>query len=77
MALLHKITKSGVLRSNISSKGQLLLLNGPKGGLEVNIVSRWWLEGKARSCLTRMRGSRVACRLNNLAITRYPIKVSW
>ena len=40
MALLDKVTKSYVLRSNIGSKGYLLLLDGPKGGLEVSIVSR-------------------------------------
>ena len=33
VVLLDKIAKSGVLRSNISSKGHLLPLNGPKGGL--------------------------------------------
>ena len=40
MALLNKILKSGVLRSNKCSKGDLLLLNGPKGVLEVGIVRR-------------------------------------
>jgi len=48
MALFNKVTKSGALRSNISSKGGLLFLNGPKGGLQVGIVSRGWLRGKAR-----------------------------
>ena len=38
MPLLNKITKSGILRSNIGAKGYLLLLGGPKGGLEVSIV---------------------------------------
>ena len=38
-ALLDKVTKSSVLRRNICSKGYLLLLDGPKGGLEVGIVS--------------------------------------
>ena len=33
MALLDEVTKRGVLRSNISSNGHLLLLNGPKDGL--------------------------------------------
>jgi len=37
--LLYRGTKSHVLIYNIGSKGYLLLLDGPKGGLEVNIVS--------------------------------------
>ena len=37
--LLDKVKKSIVLRCNIVSKGQLLLLNEPNGGLEVGIVS--------------------------------------
>jgi len=40
MKLLDKVTKSGILRSNIGSKGYLLLLDGPKGGLEVGILNR-------------------------------------
>jgi len=56
MALLDKVMKSGILRSNICSKGYLLLLDGPKGGLEVGMVSRGWLGGRIRSGLTRIRG---------------------
>jgi len=37
--LLDKVMKSTVLRCNIRSKRYLLLLNGPKGGLEVSIIS--------------------------------------
>jgi len=40
VAHLGKVTKSNVLRSNISSKGYLVLLDGLKGALEVGIVSR-------------------------------------
>ena len=76
VVLLDKITKIGILRSNISSERNLLLLYGPKGGLEVDIVSRWWLGRRARSCLTRLKGSRMGCELNNLGVTRYPIRVS-
>ena len=39
VALLDKVMKSGVLRGNVGSKENLLLLDGPKGGLEVSIVS--------------------------------------
>ena len=39
MALLDNVTKSNILRSNIGAKGYLLLLDGPKGRLEVSIVS--------------------------------------
>ena len=39
VVLLDKVTKSGILRSNIRSKGYFLLLDGPKDGLEVGIVS--------------------------------------
>ena len=76
VALLDKATKSGVLRSNISLKGHLLFLNGPKGGLQVSIVSRRWLGGRVRSSLSRVREWRMWCRLNSLDIARYPIKVS-
>jgi len=74
MALLDKVMKSGILRSNICSNGHLLLLDRPKGGLEVSIVSGGWLGGRTRSSLTSKRGWR-RCGLNNLGITRYPIKV--
>jgi len=37
--LLNKVTKNGILKGNIGLKGHLLLLNGPKGGLEIGIVS--------------------------------------
>ena len=73
VALVNKVTKSGILRSNISLKEYLLLLHGPKGGLQVGIVSRVWLGGRARSGLTRMRAWRIGCGLSNLGITRYPI----
>ena len=56
MALLGKVMKRGILRSNINSEGHVLILNGPKGCLSVSIVSRWWLRGRARSGLTGMRG---------------------
>ena len=39
VALLGKVTESGVLRGNIGSKGSLFLMDGPKGGLEVDIMS--------------------------------------
>ena len=73
--LLDKVTKSGVLKSNICSKGDLLFLNGPKGGLEVSIVSLGWSRERTRSGLTRIKGWK-GCRLNNLGISWYPIKVS-
>ena len=38
MPLLDKITKSGMLRSNICPEGGLLLLNGPKCGSNVRGV---------------------------------------
>ena len=40
VALLDKVMKSSVLRSNISSKRYLLLLDRPNGGLEVSIGIR-------------------------------------
>ena len=40
VALLDKVPKNGILRSNKCSKGNLLLLNGPKGVLDIKIV-RW------------------------------------
>ena len=45
VALLDKVLKSGALRSSILSEGNVLLLNGPKGVLEVRIV-RWGVERK-------------------------------
>jgi len=75
MALLDKVMKSGVLRSNIGSKGYLLLLDGPKGSLEVSIVNGSWLGRRTRSNLTSKWGER-GCRLNSLGIARYLIKVS-
>ena len=53
IALLDKVTKSGILRSNISAKGYLLLLDEPKGGLEVDLVSGGWLGRRTRSSMTR------------------------
>ena len=44
LLLLNKATKSSVLRLNIGSKGYLFLLDGPKGRLEVGIVSGGGLE---------------------------------
>ena len=76
MALLDKVPKSGALGSNKSSKGNLLLLNGPKGVLEVRIVRRDWLRRRTRSSLTKMSGWIMRYGSNNLDITRYPIKVS-
>jgi len=38
VALLDKVPKSGALKSNKLSEENLLLLNGPKGVLEVKIV---------------------------------------
>ena len=73
--LLNKVTKSGVLRGNVGSKGQLLLLNGPKGGLDICIVSRGKFRGGTRFGLTSEWGWR-RCKANNLRITRYPMKVS-
>jgi len=67
VALLDKVPKSGVLRSNKSSEGKLLLLDASKGVLETGVV---------RSGRTRMRGWMMRCGLINLGITRYPIKVS-
>ena len=52
VALMDKVRKSDVLRSNIGSKGCLLLLDGPKGGLEVSIVSRESFGGRTKSSLT-------------------------
>ena len=57
MALL---SKSSVLRSNISSKEYLFILNGPKGGLQAGIVSRGWVRGRVRSGLTKIKGGGVA-----------------
>ena len=51
-------------------------MNGPKGVLEVRIVKWGWLRGITRSGLTRSRGWMMGYRLNNLLITRYPIKVT-
>ena len=75
VALLDKVSKSGILRGNKCLKGNLLLLNGSKGVLEVGIVRRGWLRGRTRSCLTRIRGWMMGCRSNNFIITRYLIKV--
>ena len=76
MVLLDKVPKSGAIRSNKTSKGNLLLLNGPKGVLEVRIVRWRWARGRTRPCLTRSRGWLLAYRSNNFVITRYPVKVS-
>ena len=54
----------------------MLLLNGPKGVVEVRIVRWGWLRGRSRSCMTSSRGWLVGCRSNNLVITKYPIKVT-
>ena len=76
VALLDKVPKSGALRSNILSEGNLLILNRPKGVMEVRIVRWGWLRGITRSGLTRSRGWLVGCESNNLHITRHPIKVT-
>ena len=76
VALLDKVSKSDVLRSNKCSKENLLLLNGSKGVLEVGIVRRRWFRERIRSCFTRLSGWMMGCRLNNLVTTRCPIKVS-
>jgi len=49
MPLLDKLPKSGMLRSNISLKGGLLFLNGPKCGFNVRVGSRGWLGRGTRS----------------------------
>jgi len=76
VALLDKVPKSGSLRSNQCSEGNLLLLNGPKGVLNNRIVRRGWLRGRTRSSLTRVRGWMIGCGSNNVHITRYLIKVT-
>jgi len=76
VALLDKVLKSGVLRSNKYSEGNLLLLDGSKGVLVVSTIKRGWLRGRTRSCLTRMRGWVMEYGSNNLLVTRYPIKVT-
>ena len=53
---LGEVTKSGVLRCNIGSKGHLLLLNGTKGGLEVGIGSGGWSGVGTKSGLTSKWG---------------------
>jgi len=75
-ALLDKVLKSEGLISNKCSEGNLLLLNGSKGVLNVIIVKMRWLRGTTRSDLTRVRGWIMGCRSNNLLITGYPIKVT-
>jgi len=70
VVLLDKVLKSGALRSNKCSKGNLLLLTGSKGVLEVVIVRKGWLRGRTRFCFTRMRGQMMGYRMNNLVITR-------
>ena len=56
VALLDKVPKSGSLKRNKHSGGNLLLLNGPKGVLNIRIVTRGWLRGRTRYGLTRVRG---------------------
>jgi len=56
VTLLDKVPKSGALRSNKCSEGNLLILNGSKGVLGIRIVRREWLRGRTRSDLTRLRG---------------------
>jgi len=73
---LGKVPKSGALRRNKLSEGNLLLLNGAKGFLEVEIVRRVWLRGRIRSGLTRSRDWMMRCRSNNPLITRHLIKVT-
>ena len=51
MLLLHKITKCGMLRGYISSKGGLFLLNGPKGVVDLTIVRVGMLRRETRSKL--------------------------
>jgi len=48
MSLLDTVMKSWVLRSNIRSKEHFLLLDGPKGGLDVGIFSGGWLGRRTR-----------------------------
>ena len=74
-ALLDKVLKSSIFRSNKHSKGNLLLLNGSKGVLEARIVQRGWLRGRTRSDLTRLRGWMIGCGSKKLVITRYPMTV--
>jgi len=76
VALLDKVPKSSVFRSNKCLEENLLLLNGSKGVLEVRIVRRDWLRRRTRSSLTKMSGWIMRYGSNNLDITRYPIKVS-
>ena len=38
VALLDKVPKSNALRSNKLSEGNLLILNGPKGVLDIRLV---------------------------------------
>ena len=59
MELLDKVTKSSILRNSTCSKGHLSLLNGPKSGLEVSIVSLGWLGVRTRFSVNRIRGWRV------------------
>ena len=68
MLLLDKITKSGMLRSNICSEGGLLLLNGPKCGSNIRVVRIGLVRRGARSG-KRGRGDR-RCRKSQLFITR-------
>jgi len=66
--LLDKITKSGMLKSNICPEGSLLFLNGPKCGSKVRVVRIGWLRRGTRS---NKRGSRDRrCRTSKLFITR-------
>jgi len=76
MALLNKVAKNGAVRSYKCSNGNVLLLNGSKGILEVGIVRREWLRGTTRSYMTRITGSMMGCSMNNLVITKYRIKVN-
>jgi len=73
VALLNKVPKSSVFISNKSSEEHLLLLDGPKGVLEIGIVRRGWLRGITGFGLTRMRGGIMGCGLDDLG---YPVKVS-
>ena len=75
MPLLNKVTKSSIVRGNTGSRGHWLLLNGPKGGLEVGVVSKEWLGRGTRSGLTSKWEWR-RCGLSDLSIVRCLLKVT-
>ena len=71
---LDKVMKSGILRSNINSKGHLLLLDGPNGGLDFFKVSGGRSVGRTR--VSKVSRGRRRYMMDNLRITRYLMKVS-